>query len=123
MTHILGALCTGIAVMGGGLVGSDHVALGFTLIAVGSGGLGLLFAHAQNSIVARAYRGTDLTVRRLDDYLEYDVSKTRSWDDVFDMPIYLATPELMPAGGLFTCRIDGREALVVERGVTDETRA
>lgn len=73
---------------------------------------GFLFAHLQyRSFVSGVAFDHGLTVGAL---------RAGFSDDMMDdMAVYIANPTIMPARGLFTARIDGQHALVIEGGASD----
>jgi hypothetical protein len=106
----MGAACVSLVCFGGYLVGLGYALPGALFIGPGASCLGLIVANLQTGMWSRRRFDGGLNLQTLWDVLSKEDSFTA------ETPVYVANPDLAPAGGLYIARIDGQRALVIEKG-------
>lgn len=110
MIALLGAICTMLVFLGGGISTFDR-GIGFLLTVVGTTGLGMLFAYIQSEQwnIERFDTREGLTVEQLRTYL---ASTPAAYPDT---KVFVGDQGLHVAGSVFICVLDGRRTVVIER--------
>lgn len=107
MIRVIGAFCVVLVGLGGYCIGAGYAPLGVIIASPGAISLGLTIAYLQEGM----WSG-----RRFDGGLTVGTVRGLIFREDHTMPIYVANPDLAPAGGLYTARIDGQRVLVIEKG-------
>lgn len=93
-------------VFAGGLIQAGYLGAGFGIITPVVILAGIVFARLQAGWFSGVVTATPLTLGQFKQL-------THTFSD--DVQFYIANPDLAPASGLFTCKLDGRQAIVIER--------
>mgnify|MGYP001616049224 CR=1 FL=1 len=116
MSVFLGALCVALIAAGSSMFTSGGLLPGLALMALGSIGLGTMFAAFQSAAKAvpeatMAIASDGLTVCQLQLFLG---------DVLPDTKVYVGDQGLHAAGNAFSARMNGERAIVIERLVEEE---
>lgn len=115
MTALLAALFIAFVFLGGGLVDASPIT-GLGLTALGAIGLGTMFAAVKSAALSTEAFDTreGLSVGELMTFLAANSPTVK-----LDTKIYVGDSGLNIAGAVFSCILDGRRTVVIERMVEE----
>lgn len=112
MLQLIAMIAVGGIFFAGGLYGMGKENAGLALAAPFIVALAVVFARAQMGFFTGVKVVKRFTVRDLRTLLD-------SSDE--EAIVYIANPDIAPVSGLFTCKLDGGPAIVLERDSQKET--
>lgn len=119
MIALLGAFCVALVFYGGGIFNSGDIVGGLSIASFGIVALGTLFAIVTsfNQHFARFDTREGLSLDQLHAFLSATTNLTG------DTKVYVGDQGLNVAGSVFSCILDGRRTVVIERRAEPKTPA